>query len=208
MVSSFASTLLQYSFSLETGPGGTGTGNVRGKDDRKRSLSLPFSGEVKKNQDYESRIVVPVILCRITSVIILITLRDTNLHGMKEWIKDTAGLGIVLWLIGYIASLVLFSSPLAGVMGWIITAIFTPVMIVITWWWFRERDLHLGYYAGVGVVWTVIAIVFDYLFIVLLFQAPYYAPDVFLYYVLTFLIPVAVGVYLVRRCRGPQAERE
>jgi len=28
--------------------------------------------------------------------------------GMKQWIKDTAGLGTGLWLIGYLASLALF----------------------------------------------------------------------------------------------------
>ena len=115
---------------------------------------------------------------------------------MKQWVKDTVGLGTGLWLFGYLASLVLFFSPFSGTMGWIITAVFTPVTIAITWWWFRARDLPLGYYAGVGVVWTVIAIVLDYLFIVQLFRADYYGPDVFVYYALTFLIPVGVGLYL------------
>jgi hypothetical protein len=44
----------------------------------------------------------------------------------------------------------------------------------------------------------VIAAVLDYLFIVRLFQATYYGPDVFVYYALTFLIPVGVGLYLTR----------
>lgn len=118
--------------------------------------------------------------------------------SMKDWIKDTVGLGVFLWLIGYLSSIALFFSPLAGSLGWIITAVFTPVSIAITWWWFRRRGLPLIYYAGVGVAWTAIAVVFDYLFIVLLFQAVYYAPDVFVYYALTFLIPVGVGLYLNR----------
>ncbi|MFA5253424.1 MAG: hypothetical protein WC367_01990 [Methanoregula sp.] len=42
--------------------------------------------------------------------------------------------------------------------------------------------------------WTVIAVVFDYLFIVLLFSATYYGPDVFVYYAITFLIPVCIGL--------------
>jgi hypothetical protein len=118
---------------------------------------------------------------------------------MKQWIKDTAGLGTVLWLIGYLASLALFFSPFAGIMGWTLLAIFTPVTIAVTWWWFRERErLPLQYYAGVGVAWALIAIVLDYLFIVLLFQATYYGPDVFVYYAVTFLIPVGVGLYLIR----------
>ena len=84
-------------------------------------------------------------------------------------------------------------------MGWILLAIFTPVTIAVTWWWFRQREcLPLQYYAGVGVAWMLIAVVLDYLFIVLLLQATYYGPDVFVYYAVTFLIPVGVGLYLIR----------
>ncbi len=53
-------------------------------------------------------------------------------------------------------------------------------------------------YAGVGAAWVLIAVVLDYLFIVLMFQATYYGTDVFVYYTLTFLIPVGVGLYLKR----------
>lgn len=124
---------------------------------------------------------------------------------MKQWIKDTLGLGTGLWLIGYLASFMLYFSSFADMMGWIITAILTPVTIAITWWWFRARNHPLSYYAGVGIVWTGIAIVLDYLMIVRLFQATYYAPDVFLYYILTFLIPVGVGLYLNRTQGEPVA---
>lgn len=129
---------------------------------------------------------------------------------MKQWIKDTAGLGIALWLIGYLASLVLFFTPYAATMGWILAAIFTPITIVITWWWFRKREhLSVQYFAGVGVAWVLIAVAFDYLFIVLVFRAAsYYKPDVFLYYTLTFLIPVGVGLYLDRSRKKPSGKEE
>ena len=120
---------------------------------------------------------------------------------MKQILKDTAGLGTGLWLVGYLASLLLFLSPFAGSMGWVLLVVCTPVTIAVAWWWFRVRDLPLTYYANVGAAWTVIAVVLDYLFIVLLFQATYYGFDVFVYYALTFLIPVGVGVYL-RRAAG------
>jgi len=127
---------------------------------------------------------------------------------MKQWIKDTAGLGVVLWLIGYLASLVLFFSPYAGIMGWILLAVFTPVTIAVTWWWFRQRErLPLQYYACVGVAWTLIAVVLDYLFIVLMFQATYYESDVFVYYAVTFLIPLGVGLYLNRARNEPVPEQ-
>jgi cation transport ATPase len=128
---------------------------------------------------------------------------------MKQWIKDTAGLGTVLWLIGYLASLALFFTPLAGIMGWILLVIFTPITIAIAWWWFRPRErLPLQYYAGVGVAWMLIAVVLDYLFIVLLFQATYYGPDVFVYYAVTVLIPVGVGLYLIRIRNEPVPKQE
>jgi len=127
---------------------------------------------------------------------------------MHQVIKDTAGLGTGLWLIGYLASLVLFFTPYAGVMGWILLGIFTPITIAITWWWFREREtLPLQYYAGVGVAWVLIAVVLDYLFIVQLFQATYYEADVFVYYALTFLIPVGVGLYLQRVRNEPVTKK-
>jgi hypothetical protein len=119
---------------------------------------------------------------------------------MKQIIKDTAGLGIALWLIGYLASLVLFMSPYTGIMGWILLIVFTPVTIAIVFWWFRKRELlPLKYYAGVGIAWVIIAVVLDYLFIVQLFHATYYGIDVFVYYGVTFLIPVGVGFFLNKK---------
>ena len=125
---------------------------------------------------------------------------------MHPALKDTLGLGTLLWLIGYLASLALYFSPLSYSLGWIILAVFTPFTIWVTWWWFRPGGrLPLQYYAEVGVSWTLIAVVLDYLFIVRLFHSPqYYAPDVFLYYALMFLIPVGVGWYLGRE--GPAAQ--
>jgi len=126
---------------------------------------------------------------------------------MKQWINDTAGLGMALWLIGYLASLALFFTSFAGIMGWILLAVFTPVTSAIAWWWFRQREppLPLQYYAGVGLAWMLIAIVLDFLFIVLMFQATYYDVDVFVYYAVTFLIPVGVGLYLNRNVPAAKA---
>jgi len=118
---------------------------------------------------------------------------------MQQLLKDTAGIGTLLWLIGYLASLVLYFSPLSYTLGWVLLVIFTPFTIWVTWWWFRKRILPLSYYAGIAVSWTVIAVVLDYLFIVLLFHSPdYYMPDVFVYYAVMFLVPVGIGVYLKR----------
>jgi len=119
---------------------------------------------------------------------------------MHPAFRDTAGLGTLFWLIGYLAGMLLFFTPFKTSMGWIMLVIFTPFTVGVTWWWFRKRGhLPLQYYAGVGVAWTLIAVVLDYLFIVTLLKTrTYYAPDVLLYYALMFLIPVAVGLYLNR----------
>ena len=97
---------------------------------------------------------------------------------MKQWVKDFVLLGVGLWLLGYLASLLLFFSPFQSSMGWIITAVFTPFTIAVAWWWFRTREIPLSYYVKVGIAWTVIAVLLDYLFIVRLFQTPYYEMDV------------------------------
>ena len=70
---------------------------------------------------------------------------------MKQWIKDTAGLGIAFWFAGYLASLALFFTPYAGIMGWILLAVFTPVTVAIAWWWFKKRErLDLQVLRGCG----------------------------------------------------------
>jgi hypothetical protein len=124
---------------------------------------------------------------------------------MHPVLKDMAGPGIVFWLIGYLAGIVLFFTPLKESMGLLMLVIFTPFTVAVTWWWFRKRRyLPLQYYAGVGISWMLIAVVLDYLFIVLLFGATsYYALHVVLYYVLMFLIPVGAGICLNRA--GPVA---
>lgn len=115
---------------------------------------------------------------------------------MKQWIKDMIGLGTGFWLLGYIFSIVLFFSPYTRSMGEILLSVCTPATIAISWWWFRDRDHPREYYLKVGLAWTVLAIVLDFLFIVMLLQATYYGGDVFVYYALTFLIPVGIGYYL------------
>jgi hypothetical protein len=119
---------------------------------------------------------------------------------MHLYLRDTLGLGLAFWLIGYLLSLVLyFVLPLA-IMGWSLFVVLTPVMVGVTWRWFRDRNLPVTSYLLVAIAWTVIAVVGDYLFIVRLFQAvSYYQADVFVYYAVTFLVPVIVGMLLIRR---------
>lgn len=120
------------------------------------------------------------------------------MEGMQRQYRDIIGLGTLFWLAGYLAGLVLYITPMKNSMGWIMLVFFTPFTILVTVWWFHKQEPQsLKFYAGAGLTWLSIAVILDFLFIVTLFHSPaYYAPDVFLYYILMFLIPVGAGLYL------------
>jgi len=112
----------------------------------------------------------------------------------KQLLKDTLGWGVILWLIGYVLGIILFKVVSPSAIGWIIT----PIGIVVTLWVLLKKITpeFFSYYVKIGLAWTLIAVVFDYLFIVKTFGAEeYYKPDVYLYYALTFILPVFVGAY-------------
>lgn len=112
----------------------------------------------------------------------------------KKTLVDAPLLGFLVWLIGYLAGIVLYFFVPADVLGWILFVIFTPIVILICYKRFKKRSESISYYALVAAVWLVIAIAFDYLFLVGLLNAPnYYKLDVYVYYASTFLIPFLVG---------------
>ncbi|MGC2782116.1 MAG: hypothetical protein WA418_41435 [Bradyrhizobium sp.] len=111
----------------------------------------------------------------------------------KRLLKDSLGWGLALWLIGYILGIILFFIVPLSLIGWIIT----PVGIIVTLWVLLQRVKaeDFRYYFILAVAWTVIAVVLDYIFIVKALNPPdgYYKLDVYLYYVLTFTMPLIVG---------------
>jgi len=111
----------------------------------------------------------------------------------KQLLKDSIGWGIVLWLIGYILGFVFFFVLPTSMIGWAVM----PIGLVITLWvLFRKvKADSFMYYFILAIVWTVIAVTFDYLFIIKLLNPAdgYYKLDVYLYYALTFIIPLIVG---------------
>ena len=118
----------------------------------------------------------------------------------KEKLFDTFGLGAILWLAGYLSSLLLYFFIPHGILGWVLFIIFTPITIYVTYWRFHMRSLSMGYYAMVAIVWTLLAVACDYIFIVMLFNSQnYYAVDVFLYYITTFLIPLGIGLKYAKK---------
>jgi hypothetical protein len=120
---------------------------------------------------------------------------DTPAEKPWQQLIDTIGLGLLLWFIGYVASIILFFFVPAAMIGWILFVLFTPLLIAVTFARFRNRSLPLRYYVIMAVTWVLIAIVADFIFIVLLFNpASYYHASVFVYYLEMILVPVIMGV--------------
>lgn len=111
----------------------------------------------------------------------------------KQIYKDAFGWGFILWLIGYALGIIFFPFVPLSIVGWIIM----PIGTIITIWVLikKVKTETFQHYALLAVIWTLIAIIFDYFFLVKLFKPVdgYYKLDVYLYYTLTFVLPLIVG---------------
>ena len=112
----------------------------------------------------------------------------------KKILLNTLFWGFILWLFGYVLGFTFFAFVPKDMIGWAIM----PFGVAFTLWvLFKKivREEQMCYF-GLGLIWTIMAIVLDYAFMVkLLKPAGYYKLDVYLYYALTFLLPLAVGWY-------------
>jgi len=110
----------------------------------------------------------------------------------KQLLKDSFGWGFILWLIGYVLGFVFFFVLSTSLIGWAIM----PIGLVITLWVLlkKVKSKSFEYYFILAVIWTAIAVAFDYLFIFKALKPAdgYYKPDVYLYYTLTFISPLIV----------------
>jgi hypothetical protein len=110
----------------------------------------------------------------------------------KQFLKDAFGWGFILWLIGYLLGMILFFIVPPALIGWVIT----PIGILITLWVLFKKIKGSGwkFYLKLAVIWTLLAIILDYFFIVKMLKPAggYYKPDVYLYYILTFTLPLIV----------------
>jgi hypothetical protein len=116
----------------------------------------------------------------------------------KQFLKDSLGWGFTLWLIGYVLGMVFFFIMPASMIGWVIF----PIGTVITLWalFKKIKSESIQYFLAVAIVWVLIAVVFDYFFIVkALKSVGYYKLDVYLYYLLTLILPLAVGWFKTKK---------
>lgn len=114
-------------------------------------------------------------------------------HELIKKFKEIFIWGFVLWLIGYLLGIVLFAFVPQSLLGWTIM----PIGVIITLWVLVKKvkvETFRDYVLLAG-VWAIIAIVFDYFFLVKVFNPVdgYYKLDVYVYYILTFTLPLVVG---------------
>ncbi len=111
----------------------------------------------------------------------------------KQFFKDSFGWGFILWLIGYILGIVFFMTVPNLAFGWIIM----PIGTAITIWVLlnKVKPESLKRYILLGFIWMSLAIIFDYIFNVKMFNITnYYKLDIYVYYIITLALPIIIGL--------------
>jgi len=125
----------------------------------------------------------------------------TNTQMTNRFWMESLGWGFILWLVGYVLGILLFAFVPTAIIGWVIM----PIGVIITLWVLLKKiqPNSIGYFSLIGLIWALIAVVFDYLLIVKILHPAdgYYKLDVYLYYILTFVLPPIVGWYKTRISR-------
>ena len=112
------------------------------------------------------------------------TTREVALYGL--------GWGTGLWFIGYLLGIVFYMILPKDLIGWAILPI--GVLITVLVLMKKIRRLRMAEYVMLSFLWTVMAVVLDYIFIVRAFSsADYYKLDVYVYYGITALLPLIIG---------------
>jgi hypothetical protein len=104
--------------------------------------------------------------------------------------RDIALWGVLLWLFGYLLGFVFHGNVPDAQLGWYIMPFGIAATVLVLWRWVRLASWTDALLLGIG--WTLVAIVLDYLGIVKLLAPPdgYYKLDVYLYYLITLLLPL------------------
>jgi len=126
---------------------------------------------------------------------------------MNQKLVDTIGFGFLMWLIGYFMGFFIITIPgypEVMTIPVILTAFSLAVGLVTAAFAYvrfrKRREVSWIYAFLVGITWTILAIILDFILIVLLFNAPsYYRSHIFIYYAITLVVPSAVAKYSSRQ---------
>lgn len=113
----------------------------------------------------------------------------------KKLFIDALGWGFLVWLAGYILGIIFFAFIPPALIGWAIMPF--GIIIALLVLFKKINSTSISYYLIISVSWTAIAIILDYFLLVKLFKPAdgYYKLDVYLYYILTFVSPLFVGLF-------------
>lgn len=124
----------------------------------------------------------------------------------KKFYKKVLLWGLGLWLIGYALGFVFFAFVPADRLGWYIM----PIGIIITILVLRKKFKLLVFSQAwrLALIWTLVAIVFDYIFLVRLLKPAdgYYKLDVYFYYLITFMLPLLFSYFSPKPAQSGQSE--
>lgn len=113
--------------------------------------------------------------------------------------RDVVGWGVGLWFIGYALGFLFFAFVPPEQIGWYVMPLGIAITVFALYKWVRMDSVRDVVMIGIG--WSIIAVLFDYLFLVQLLHPVdgYYKFDVYLYYALTLALPLIV--YQFKRAR-------
>lgn len=119
----------------------------------------------------------------------------------KQLIFDSLGWGLALWLFGYLLGILAFFIVQPALIGWIVMPVGIGVTLLVLYKFVRSGSLF--HYLTVALTWATIAVVCDYIFIVQMIKPAdgYYKLDVYIYYVLTFVLPLLAGWWRVKTAK-------
>ncbi len=121
----------------------------------------------------------------------------------KSLLREGVLWGALLWLFGYVLSFALYAVAPINLLGWVVM----PFALARTVWvaGTRVRGTAVVHYVLVGAIWTILAVVLDYILLVKLLHPAdgYYKFDV--YYTCCLLVPVIAGWQKAHMAQAPAA---
>jgi hypothetical protein len=121
--------------------------------------------------------------------------------GKGKIFLNTLFWGLMLWLFGYVLGMIFFAFVSKDMIGWYIL----PLGVIFMLWVLLKKIKREEFmcYFGLGLIWTIMAVILDYVFVVKLLKAVgYYKLDVYVYYVFTFILPMVVGWFKFKRVKS------
>lgn len=116
----------------------------------------------------------------------------------KRFYIDAFVWGFLLWLFGYVLGFIFFSFVPTVLIGWVIMpfGVGATLFVLLK----KVKSTSPQSFFLIAVIWTLLAIVLDYFFLVQMLHPAdgYYKLDVYLYYALTFALPFVVGASKLR----------